>query len=60
MSSLRASARDKHIEAVRLALQVRTTPLLLEEEMLLDKPFDELTFEDWQRLGVSESELVAA
>ncbi|WP_445634618.1 hypothetical protein NSTC745_06440 [Nostoc sp. DSM 114161] len=52
--------KDKHIEAVKIALSLRTTPLLFEEEMLLDKPFDELTAQDWQQLGASELELVAA
>ncbi|MEH2138604.1 hypothetical protein [Nostoc sp.] len=28
--------------------------------MLLDKPFDELTSQDWERIGASERELVAA
>ncbi|MCC5636352.1 hypothetical protein LC593_10870 [Nostoc sp. CHAB 5844] len=47
--------KDKHIEAVRLALQVHTS-LRLEKEMLLDKPFDELTDGDWRILN----QLVAA
>lgn len=51
---------DKHIEAVKTALRVQTKPLLLEEEMLLDKPFDELSPQDWDRIRASEFELVAA
>ncbi|NDJ21011.1 hypothetical protein GS682_04995 [Nostoc sp. B(2019)] len=58
------SFKDKHIEAVRTALRIRTTPLLMEEEMLLDQPCDELTIEDWERLKaynlVPDLELAAA
>ncbi|MBD2437398.1 hypothetical protein [Nostoc sp. FACHB-110] len=47
--------RDKHIEAVKLAIAIHTA-LPQEREMLLDKPFDELTDSDWQVLN----QLVAA
>lgn len=52
--------KDKHIEAVRAALLVGTTPLPIEEEMLLNKPFDELTATDWERICEPELELIAA
>ncbi|MFK0735172.1 MAG: hypothetical protein ACFKPT_02420 [Gloeotrichia echinulata GP01] len=51
---------DKHIEAVRAALRVQAVRLPLEEEMLLDKSFDELTTQDWERIRASELELIAA
>lgn len=54
--------KDKHIIYVRAALTIRTTPPIREEEMLLDKPFDELTAADLERLASYNPlpELVAA
>lgn len=43
--------KDKHIDYVKTTLLIRTTPLIREEEMLLNKPCDELTGADWERLA---------